>query len=123
MTTGNDALAIARAYFQAWTGGRFDEAAGLLADDLSIEVPVNHYPDKASFAAAVAAFGSMAERTTLLAAIGNDGEAILLYDMTVAQLGTLRIAEHFRVRDGRIAYLCQIHDTAALRAAGFVRSP
>jgi hypothetical protein len=34
-------------------------------------------------------------------------------------LGTLRIAEHFTVSGGKITRIGQIHDTAALRAAGF----
>jgi ketosteroid isomerase-like protein len=38
--------------------------------------------------------------------------------MEVDGLGKLRVAEHFTVRDGKIARLRQIHDTAAVRAAG-----
>jgi hypothetical protein len=34
-------------------------------------------------------------------------------------IGVLRVAEHFTVANGRIRLLRQIHDTAALRAAGF----
>jgi hypothetical protein len=45
---------------------------------------------------------------------------MLLYDMDVRGLGVMRVAEHFTIRNGKIARLRQIHDTAALRAAGFV---
>jgi hypothetical protein len=45
---------------------------------------------------------------------------VLLYDMDVPGLGTLRVAEHFTVEDDKITRIRQIHDTAALRAAGFV---
>jgi hypothetical protein len=45
---------------------------------------------------------------------------MLLYDMDVAGLGMLRVAEHFTVRDGKIVRIRQVHDTAALREAGFV---
>lgn len=76
----DEAVAVARAYHDAWTGGRFDEAAALLADDLAVEVPINDYPTRNSFAAAVEAFGSMAERVELLSATGAGGEAVLLYD-------------------------------------------
>ena len=47
-------------------------------------------------------------------------EGMLLYDMDVPHLGTLRVAEHFTVENGKITRIRQIHDTAALRAAGFV---
>jgi hypothetical protein len=38
----------------------------------------------------------------------------------VAGLGTLRVAEHLTVRDGKIARIRQIYGTHALREAGFV---
>ena len=44
---------------------------------------------------------------------------MLLYDMAVDRLGTLRVAEHFTVAGGRIIRIRQVHDTAAGRAAGF----
>ncbi len=47
-------------------------------------------------------------------------EGMLLYDMDVAELGPLRVAEHFTVENGKITRIRQVHDTAALRAAGFV---
>jgi ketosteroid isomerase-like protein len=40
--------------------------------------------------------------------------------MDVAGLGTLRVAEHLTVRDGKIARIRQIYGTHALREAGFV---
>jgi hypothetical protein len=45
-------------------------------------------------------------------------EAMLLYDLEVEPLGTLRVAEHFTVGGGKITRIRQIHDTAAVRAAG-----
>jgi hypothetical protein len=113
--------ATARAYHDAWTSRRFDEAVALLADDLRVEVPINAYPTKASFAAALTGFGSIVRHVTLLADLAEDNEAMLLYDMDVEGLGTLRIAEHFTVVNGAIARIRQIHDTASLRAAGFTQ--
>jgi SnoaL-like protein len=118
MSAVDDALSIVRAYHDGWTGRHFDRAASLLAEELKVEVPVNAYPTKASFVEALIRFGSMVERADLLAELGNGSEAILLYDMQVSPLGTIRIAEHFTVRDGRIVRIRQIHDTAGIRAAG-----
>ena len=119
MTT-QDTAATVRAYYDAWTGGDFGRAAALLAPGLAVEVPVNEYPDAASFAAALQSFGSLATRAELLAAMSAGQEGMLLYDMDVPGLGTLRVAEHLTVDDGQITRIRQIHDTAALRAAGFV---
>jgi len=115
-----DTGAIVRAYYEAWTGGDFSRAAALLAPGLAVEVPVNEYPDAESFAAALESFGSLATRAELLSAMSAGQEGMLLYDMDVPGLGTLRVAEHLTVGDGLITRIRQIHDTAALRAAGFV---
>ena len=102
-----------------WTSKRFDEAVSLLSDELEVEVPINEYPTAESFAGALKAFGSIVERVDLLSATSAGNKAVLLYDMQVQGLGEMRIAEHFTVEDGKTARIRQIHDTAALRAAGF----
>jgi ketosteroid isomerase-like protein len=110
-----DTLTLVRSYHDAWTAKDFERAAALLADDLEVEVPINEYPTRDSFAAAVEGFGSLARGVTLRSAMSAGDEAMLLYDMDVAGLGDFRVAEHFTVRDGRIARIRQIHDTAAVR--------
>jgi ketosteroid isomerase-like protein len=116
----HDTAAIIRAYYDAWTAKDFDQAVSLLAGRLAVEVPVNAYPTTESFAAALRSFGSMTAKADLLAAMSAGSEGMLLYDVDVHGLGTLRVAEHFTVEDGKITRIRQIHDTAALRAAGFV---
>jgi ketosteroid isomerase-like protein len=114
----HDAAAITCAYHGAWTTGNFTGAAALLAPDLVVEVPVNDYPTAGSFAAALENFGSMVTKVDLLAAMSAGDEAMLLYDLDVRRLGTLRVAEHFTTGGGKITRIRQIHDTAAVRAAG-----
>lgn len=116
--TDPTALDLARAYHAAWSTGDFAAATQLLADDLVVEVPINEYPTPESFAAAVAAFAGMTTSVRLLSALGAGDEAMLLYDMDVVGLGTLRVVEHFTVAQGVIVRLRQIHDTHALRATG-----
>jgi hypothetical protein len=115
---GDDALSVVRAYHEAWTSKRFDEAAALLAGDLEVKVPINEYPPTESFAEALRAFGSIVEHVDLLSQMSAGNEAMLLYNMEVHGLGTIRVAEHFTVENDKIARLRQIHDTAGLRAAG-----
>jgi hypothetical protein len=112
------ALTAARAYHDAWTTGDFAEASTLLADDLEVQVPINEYPTKESFVAAVTAFGGAATKVDLLSALGDEREASLLYDMEVPTIGRLRVAEHFTLSDSQtIARIRQIHDTTPIRAA------
>jgi limonene-1,2-epoxide hydrolase len=118
MTT-NAALEVVRDYHRAWTARDFQAARRQLADDLRVEVPINEYRDADEFHEALTGFGRLVSNVDLIAEFGSGSEAMLLYDMTVDSLGTMRIAEHFTVEGGRIARLRQIHDTADLRAAGF----
>lgn len=116
----NSTASVIRAYHDSWTAGDFGTAISLLADGLVVEVPVNQYPTAESFGAALKAFGSLAASVRLHAAMSDGDDGMLLYDMVVAGLGPLRVAEHFTVRDGKIVRIRQVHDTAALREAGFV---
>ena len=112
-------LAIALDYFGAWTGGNIDSAASLIADDATFDMPINEYPDKRSFVQAVEFTASSTSDVRLLAQFGNEQDALLIYDMRMAPIGELRIAEQFRVRDGKIRMIRHIHDTEKLRRAGF----
>ncbi len=114
---------VVQAYHRGWTSKRFDESIRLLASELRVEVPVHDYPTRESFAQALVRFGSIVDRVKLLAELAEGEEAMLLYDMDVRGLGAMRVAEHFTVKGGQIARLRQIHDTAAVRAAGLVNEP
>lgn len=119
MHTDTHALDLARRYFDHWTQHRYDAAAALLSPDLEVEVPVNRYPDRASFAQALSGFGSMVKKSTLLGEYERGREAVLVYDLEVEVLGIFRVAEQFTVEGGRITKIRQIHDTHAVRKAGF----
>ena len=114
----HDTAAIIRGYHDAWTSKDLARATALLADTLAVEVPVNDYPTAESFAAALTSFASMVTRVELLAMLSDGDEAMVLYDLTAGPVGTLRVAEHFTVADGKIVRIRQIHDTMPVRAAG-----
>ena len=121
MTSDDSALTVALAYHRAWTGGDFDEASRYLAEGLETDVPINTYRSKAEWLQAVQGTGQATSSVRLLAEFGTRDEALLLYDMRLDPIGDLRVAEHFVVADGRIVKIRHVHDTAALRAAGFAR--
>jgi hypothetical protein len=118
--TTDETLSAVRAYHRAWTSKNFDEAVRLLAPNL--EVPINDYPTIESFAEALVGFGGLVTGVELLSELGEGNEAVLLYDVVAGGLGKILIAEHFTVAGGQITRIRQIHDTAALRAAGFAQS-
>jgi hypothetical protein len=116
-----NATSTGRAYHRGWPTKQFDESITRLAPGLKVEVPVNEYPIRESFAQALVGFGAVVRQVVLLAEFAQANEAMLLCDMEVTGLGTLRVAEHFTVVDGKITQIRQIHDTAAIQAAGFTQ--
>jgi limonene-1,2-epoxide hydrolase len=113
------ALDVVRRYHDAWTSKDFDQAARYLAADLETDVPLNTYEGSEQFLAALTGLGQLVTSVDLLAEFENGAEVILLYDLAAEPIGSIRIAEHFTVDDGRISRIRHVHDTAALRAAGF----
>jgi hypothetical protein len=111
------ALAVARAYHDAWRERHYEAAWSLIDADVLIDVPINAYDGKASFVEAAERTREMAAKVDEIAEFGDETRAVLIYDMTLP-VGSLRIAECFTVVDGRISEILHIHDTAALRAAG-----
>lgn len=115
----NEALAVARGYYRAWTGKEFAEAGRYLSESLRTEVPASRYGTKAEFLVALERFGQLITGVELLAEFGDGREAVLLYDLDMDPIGTLRMAEHLVVSGGQITLIRHVNDTAPLRAAGF----
>jgi len=112
-------LEVARTYHRAWTSRNVDSARELLDPELETDLPLNHYAGREDFAAALAGFGAIVNRAELLAEFENGDEALLLYDLEVNGVGSLRIAEQFTVANGQITRIRMVNDTAELRKAGF----
>lgn len=107
-----------QAYFNHWSHGRFSEAADLLSASIIIVTPLNDYAGKHEFVKALTWF---APKITVanFCEIRDSDASVQFYDMTVRDLGCIRIAERFRVKGGLIVELEQIHDTVLLKDAGF----
>ena len=115
-----DVLQTALSFHRAWTTTHDLEAAEqLLSADLETDLPVNTYANKQEFVEAIRGFGGIVSRSTLLSQCASGDEAVLIYDLEMAPLGVLRIAELNRVVDGQITFIRHVHDTATMRAAGF----
>ena len=119
MATADATLEVVRGYHRAWTSKDFDQAGRYLARDLITEVPINTYNGREQFLDALTGFRRLVSSVDLVAEFSQGDEAMLLYDIVAEPIGTIRIAEHFTVADDRITRIRQIHDTVALRAAGF----
>lgn len=112
-------LDIVQAYYRSWTSKNYDEAANLLDEEIQFEMPINTYENKNAFMQAVRFTGDNATNIQLLSELGNETEAILIYNFNFSAIGDMLIAEHFKVNNGKIVFLRHIHDTFQLRKAGF----
>jgi limonene-1,2-epoxide hydrolase len=113
------ALETVLEYFKAWNNKNFKEAANLLSDNIAFEMPINSYGNKNEFMQAVQFIASASTNIKIIAKFGDETEAVLLYDVTLAPIGNLRITEHFKVEKNKIVFIRHIHDTYELRKAGF----
>lgn len=118
--THEETLDVVRSYHRAWTTTKdFNAAAELLAEALETDLPVNAYADKREFVEAIRGFGNLVSSVRILSACAEPGKAVMVYDLVMDPIGTLRIAEEFAVAEGKITFIRQVHDTATMRAAGF----
>ena len=118
MSDGNGAaLRVALAYHRAWTGGRFDEAMTYVADDVVCDAPAGRIEGAAAYREFMAPFAAMLIRADLLAAYGDEEQAVIVYDTATTLVASGPAAECVAVRDGRIAHSRFIFDRLPFQAA------
>lgn len=116
--TNGVALQTALEYHHAWTGNDLDKAMSRIADDIVCDAPAGRIEGAEAYRAFLANFMRMATSTTLKAAFGDDGSALLLCDTETSAVRSSHSAEHFTVEDGRITYVRLVFDRAPFQAAG-----
>jgi len=102
MTERTTPAATARAFTQTWAGHDLDSAAGYLAEDVTFEGPGGRSTGKAAYIEGLRGFAQSVTELNILAAHGDDAEAVIIYEVTTAQPATLTCAELLTFRDGKI---------------------
>jgi len=109
---------VVRKYHDAWTQRDMSTARSCLADDLDFQGPIDTFSSADDFIATLTGFAQMFARVDLLQEFYTDDAAALLYDcVTKSPAGTIRTAEFFGLRDGRIAIIRLVFDATVLRQA------
>ena len=107
---------VVRMYHEAWTQRDMATARSCLADALDFQGPIDTFSKADDFIATLTGFAQMLTRVDLLQEIYTDDAASLLYDcVTNSPAGTVRTAEYFWLRDGKIATIRLVFDATALR--------
>ncbi|MGW3352148.1 nuclear transport factor 2 family protein [Nonomuraea rubra] len=117
MNTSKTPAEIAVAFIEAF--GRRDLAAVSLhlAEDVVFESPRGTIEGASAVVEAIGQFAEVVAAVKILSVLGNDEEAMIMYDMVTGPFGTLRAADHLAVRDGRIISDRLVFDTYELRKA------
>jgi ketosteroid isomerase-like protein len=111
------ALEVARAYFHAWTGHDLDKAMEYVADDMVCDAPAGRLEGAAAFRGFMGPFVQILTGSQLIAAFGNDEQAVVVYDTETVPVKTAPAAECVTVTNGKITYSRFIFDRAPFDAA------
>jgi hypothetical protein len=109
---------VVRKYHDSWTQRDMGTARSCLVDDLDFQGPIDTFARADEFITTLTGFAQMLTRVDLLQEFHTDDAAALLYDcVTNSPAGTIRTAEFFGLRDGKIATIRLVFDATVLRQA------
>src|SRR6516165_1912038 len=115
--TTSPALAIALAYYQAWTGHDLDKAMSYIADDIVCDTPAGRLEGADAYRGFLGPFVQITTSATMIAAFGDDETALVMYDTQTVPVKSAPGAECATVKDGKITYSRFVFDRAPFEAA------
>jgi ketosteroid isomerase-like protein len=110
MSTPCLAKQIALAYHRAWTSHDMDAAMRYVAEDVVCDAPPGRLHGAAALRGFMAPFADMLTSSELLAAYGDENNAVVIYDTASPTAASAPAAELHHVRDGRITAVRIIFD-------------
>lgn len=110
------ALAIARAYVNAIANHDVETILSLSADDVVCTSPIGQLTGIERFRGFHAGFAKMTTNLTVLAAFGDDQQAVVVYDSESHPVPHAIVAELIKVKDGKIASTDVIYDATPFAA-------
>lgn len=108
---------VAEAFVEAWGRRDMETVAGWVADDIAFESPMTRLTGAEAFLAAAGQFAQAVTGVDVIAVVGDDQRAMVMYDMPTVAFGTLRAADYVLVEDGKITADKLVFDTHAVRQA------
>lgn len=102
-STASSALEIVLDYHRAWTSGEIDTAMSRVAEDVVCQAPGEQVNGKDAYRAFLAGFAPALTGLSDVATFADDDRVALFYYPHTAATSSALAAEHFTVRDGKIA--------------------
>jgi hypothetical protein len=109
------AVDIATTFVHTLASGDMTMARSYVADDVVFEGPMSGFTDADSYIDAMGQFAEAVTGVSIVATLGDDERAMLMYEMHTAPFGTLRAMEYFVVLDSKIIEDTLVFDTHDVR--------
>jgi ketosteroid isomerase-like protein len=110
--TDSPALQIALAYFDAWTSKDIDSAMTYIAEDIVCEAPVGRLEGAEAYRGFLEPFVQILEEAKMLAAFGDEGTALVMYDTRTLPVASAPASEYVTVANGKITHSRFLFDRA-----------
>jgi hypothetical protein len=117
MTESKRPLDVAVAFTEAWTSHDMDRAAKYVGEDVVFDGPMGHAEGVQGDMEGLTGLSKEVEDFRLIAAYGDDEQALLMYDLITRSYGTLTCAKHLAMRDGKIRRDLLTFDSDKIRSA------
>ena len=111
------ALDVVLAYYRAWTSHDLDTAMTYIADDIVCDAPAGRLEGAAAYRNFMGPFVQILTASELVAAYGDDEQAVVMYDTETVPVKSAPGAECVTVKDGKIIRSLFIFDRAPFDAA------
>ena len=108
--TNHKALAIAQTYVYAIADKNVDAIIGVSADDIICTSPIGRIAGTQKFREFHDGFARMIKKVTVLAAYGDDEQAVIIYNAETHPVPRAVIAELVKVQNGKIVSTDVIYD-------------
>ena len=117
MTESRKPVDVATAFTEAWTSHDIDRASKYVGEDVVFDGPMGHAEGVKGYVEGLAGLSQEVKDFRLIAAFGDDEQALLMYDLITKSYGTLTCAKHLLVRDGKIRRDLLTFDSDKIRSA------
>jgi hypothetical protein len=108
---------VATAFIEAFARNDMTAVGRYLAADVVFESPRVTVKGPAGVQEAMGQFARAVTGVEIVAVLGDDEQAMIMYDMETEPFGTLRAVDHLVVRDGKITSDVLVFDTYEVRKA------
>jgi ketosteroid isomerase-like protein len=110
------ALQIAKTYVEAIASKNVDAIISVSADDVVCASPIGRIAGTQKFREFQDGFARMIKSVTILAAYGDDEQAVVVYNADTHPVANAVVAELLKVKNGKIASTEVIYDAAPFAA-------